>query len=272
MPEPLARIDPGTLGERLTQTRARALALGALQPIATRETPIADGGVTFLVRQVDSLARKAAERGRQTGPRPDPRGQASPFLPPEPELTLGALSETHFAVLNKFNVLDSHLLIVTRALEHQETLLTLADMEALAFCLGELDGLGFYNGGALAGASQSHKHLQLVPLPLGSIGIGAGPSIPMEPLLETGAEEYQAALPFPHAFARLQTHGGTQGPDVPPMHSSSTGSTWTCSGGSGSDQFRGMAGPGNPAPTIFWSPGAGCWRSRGAPRLWTASR
>lgn len=216
MPEPLARIDPGTLGERLAQTRARALALGALQPIATRETHIADGGVTFLIRQVDSLARKAAERGRQTGPRPDPRGQASPFLPPEPELALGALSETHFAVLNKFNVLDSHLLIVTRELEHQETLLTLADMEALAFCLGELDGLGFYNGGALAGASQSHKHLQLVPLPLGPIGIGAGPPIPMEPLLDPSTEEYQAALPFPHAFARFQTPGGTPGPDAPP--------------------------------------------------------
>jgi ATP adenylyltransferase len=218
MPEPLARIHPGTLGERLARTRARALALGALQPIATRETQIADDGMTFLVRQVDSLARKAAERVRQAGPRPDSRGQASPFLPPEPELTLGALSETHFAVLNKFNVLDSHLLIVTRQLQHQETLLTLADMGALAFCLGELDGLGFYNGGALAGASQSHKHLQLVPLPLGSFGIGAGPPIPMEPLLEFGAEEDGTALPFPHAFAWLQTAEGTQSPDARELH------------------------------------------------------
>jgi ATP adenylyltransferase len=199
MSEPLVPIEPGTLVERLEQTRARALELGALQPIATQESLIPDGGVTFQVRQVDSLARKAAERARQPGGRPGADRRASPFLPPEPELALGALSETHFAVLNKFNVLDSHLLMVTRQWEDQETLLTLADMEVLAFCLGELDGLCFYNGGTAAGASQSHKHLQLVPLPLDL----EGPTVPMEPLLHAGGGEETTALPFPHALARL---------------------------------------------------------------------
>jgi len=210
----LAHIAPGTLGELLDRTRAQALAVGALQPMATRELRIADGGVTFLVRQVDSLARKAAEGARQTGPRVTSSTRASPFLPPEPELTLGALSNTHFAVLNKFNVLDSHLLMVTRQLEPQETLLTIADMEALAFCLGELDALGFYNGGALAGASQSHKHLQLVPLPLAA----EGPSIPMEPLLDAATDQNRTALPFPHAIARLQWSAGTGGLDALGLH------------------------------------------------------
>ncbi|MGE5154252.1 MAG: ATP adenylyltransferase family protein [Bdellovibrio bacteriovorus] len=212
MPEELTPILPGTLSERLAQTSTRALALGALQPIATRETRIADGGVTFLVRQVDSLARKAAERARPRPPESGRAEQASPFLPPEPELAVGALSATHFGVLNKFNVLDSHLLIVTRRLEHQETLLTLADLEALALCLRELDGLGFYNGGAVAGASQSHKHLQLVPLPLDQ----DGPAVPMEPLLEA-ADSGSTALPFPHAFARLPSDGDT-GPNPLGLH------------------------------------------------------
>jgi ATP adenylyltransferase len=210
MSEPLAPIEAGSLVERLEQTQARALELGALQPIATHESLIPDSGVTFRVRQVDSLARKAAAKARQGGPRPGPGRRASPFLPPEPDLALGSLSETHFAVLNKFNVLDSHLLMVTRQWEDQETLLTVADMETLAFCLGELDGLCFYNGGAAAGASQSHKHLQLVPLPLAP----GGPTVPVEPLLHTGVGEDTTALPFPHAFARLQGPGDAGQPDA----------------------------------------------------------
>jgi ATP adenylyltransferase len=37
---------------------------------------------------------------------------------------------------------------------------------ALTTCMHEMNGLGFYNSGIVAGASQPHKHLQLVPLPL----------------------------------------------------------------------------------------------------------
>lgn len=211
MSEYLPLIEPGTLAEVLERTRAAALTAGALQPVATHEIQISDGGVTFVVRQVDSLARKAAEGSR--GADAASRGRGSPFLPPETDLALGALSPTHFAVLNKFNVLDSHLLMVTRTVEHQETLLTLNDMEALSLCLGEIDGLAFYNGGAVAGASQSHKHLQLVPLPLAP----SGPAIPMDPLLHTGAGDDGAttALPFPHAFEPLPTAWGA--PELDPL-------------------------------------------------------
>lgn len=70
---------------------------------------------------------------------------------------------------------------MTRHFEHQETLLSREDFQALFCCLAEYDGLGFYNGGTVAGASQPHKHLQLVPLPLGQ----CGPAIPIEPLIRT---------------------------------------------------------------------------------------
>ena len=207
MSDPFARIDPGTLRPRLDATVASALASGALQPIATREAVVMDWGVAFRVRQVDSLARKESERRRAAQPdakRPRP---ANPFLPPEPDLTVGALSDTHLAVLNKFNVLASHLLVVTRRFEHQETLLTPADMEALARCLNEMDGLAFYNGGPLAGASQPHKHLQLVPLPLAD----GGPALPMEPRLlgEDGGDP-----PFQHALVRLDQ--ARTSPDIDP--------------------------------------------------------
>ena len=115
------------------------------------------------------------------------------------------ISDTHAAILNKFNVLEHHLLIITRDFEDQETLLTLRDFQALWTCMSEYNGLGFYNGGVAAGASQPHKHLQLVPLPLAP----EGPQVPIEPLL--AAAEFDGALgtvpafPFLHVFARIES-------------------------------------------------------------------
>ena len=37
---------------------------------------------------------------------------------------------------------------------------------ALAMVMRDVDGLAFYNGGKIAGASQPHKHLQLIPMPM----------------------------------------------------------------------------------------------------------
>ena len=69
-------------------------------------------------------------------------------------------------LLNKYNVVPHHLLIITRHFESQESALTQADFQALWTCLAEYDSLGFYNSGESAGASQPHKHLQTVPLPM----------------------------------------------------------------------------------------------------------
>jgi ATP adenylyltransferase len=164
----------------------RALATRALQPIETQTTLLEEGGVRFVVRAVSSLARKDLER--QAAP-VDPLGDY------EPDLFVADLSPTHYALLNKFNVIAGHVLIVTRRFEPQEDLLTREDFEALAACLAELDGLGFYNGGPEAGASQARKHLQLVALPLGPESEAA---VPVEPQLLGGSP-----LPFRHAFARI---------------------------------------------------------------------
>jgi ATP adenylyltransferase len=129
----------------------------------------------------------------------------NPFLPPEPELTLGEVSPAHLAVLNKYPVRAEHLLLVTRDFVHQETLLDAGDLAALAFGLAEIDALGFYNSSRTAGASQLHRHLQLVPLPLAA---GATP-VPIEPLLEPAPESLRVPrLPFAHAFARVAAGAG----------------------------------------------------------------
>jgi ATP adenylyltransferase len=55
----------------------------------------------------------------------------------------------------------------------------------------------------VAGASQPHRHLQLIPLPLVPAA-GAQPPVPVETLFDAApAFGRVAGLPFAHAFARL---------------------------------------------------------------------
>ena len=187
-------LQRGSLGPAIVGRTRHALACGAMQPIETTEEIVTDAGVDFIVRRLSSLERKEEARNAQAA------GPVNPFLPHEPDLFVADVSESHFALLNKFNVIEHHLLIVTRAFVDQETLLDAGDFEALTACMAEVDGLAFYNGGAVAGASQPHKHVQLVPLPLGR----SGPPLPVEALFESvkaraGAVQVPG-LPFDHAF------------------------------------------------------------------------
>jgi ATP adenylyltransferase len=193
------RFDPGTLFEAVRERSARAERLGVLRSIPTSFELVEDAetGVEFVVRMVEHLGQKreAAAEEQRTG--------ANPFLPYNRELFVADLSETHLCLLNKYNVLEHHLLIVTRSFEEQESLLTLADFEALWLCMAEREGLGFYNAGTDAGASQPHKHLQLVSVP-----IGVGPlRTPIDPLIASarfdGPLGSVEALPFRHCVVRL---------------------------------------------------------------------
>ncbi|RKE37727.1 ATP adenylyltransferase [Paraburkholderia sp. BL23I1N1] len=196
-------LQPGTLWPAILRQTEHALRCGALRPIETVQALIEDHGIRFLVRQVSSIARKEATR-KARGVTAGTCSAINPFLPYDPDLFVSDLSDTHVALLNKFNVIDHHLLIVTRSFKSQDTLLDLTDFAAWIACMAEFDGLGFYNGGAQAGASQNHKHLQIVPLPLGD----SGPPLPIESVLESarmeGAIGEVPGLPFRHAFAPLE--------------------------------------------------------------------
>lgn len=196
-------LKPGTLWERIARTTELALASGALLPIPTDHVFIEDEGVRFFVRVLAGLRRKAEARKEQDAAARAGK-DANPFLPPERDLTVTDITDTHLAVLNKFNVVEHHLLIITRQFEDQDTLLTPADLEALWLCMAEFNSLGFYNGGAAGGASQRHKHLQLVPLPLAP----EDPPVPMEPALSRAVVDQHGwgtvpSFPFRHVFTLL---------------------------------------------------------------------
>ncbi|MCH8871142.1 MAG: phosphorylase [Chloroflexi bacterium] len=203
MPESKQTFRPGTLWSAVVNRTRQAIEKGALRPIATERETVEDEGVAFDVRVVSALARKAHEANPDVRP-PD----FDPFLPYEEELFVANISKTHVGVLNKFPVVDNHLLIVTRAFEEQTSLLTPSDFQAFWACLQEFDGLAFYNSGQVSGASQRHKHLQVVPLPLFS----DVPAIPIQPALEnvivTEGIGRSPMLPFNHAIARLDDLNG----------------------------------------------------------------
>lgn len=198
-------LEPGTLWHKLKQQTHYALNCGALQPIPTQYQLLQQDNVQFLVRILSNLVRKDKAKKQQ-----EKKKDFNPFLPYEKDLFVADISDTHLCLLNKFNVVDYHLLIITRAFEDQEEWLNIADFQALGACLAEIDGLGFYNAGKLAGASQRHKHLQLVPLPL----IPEGESIPIEALLEFTVFENGIGtcpkLPFRHAIAQLEPISSTK--------------------------------------------------------------
>ncbi|NND90812.1 MAG: phosphorylase [Granulosicoccus sp.] len=196
-----------------------ALASGDLQPVNVEQIEMDDAGLRFVVRWVSSLADKDAAKGVAKGAA---RGTASvaipggprdpdfnPFLNPDPELTVGPLGEEHVVILNKFPLCDRHLVLARRHFEEQLLPLTRSDFTALAIIMSEAGGTGLYNGGAAAGASQRHKHLQWIPSGHGNACLkfySAG--LPAD-LLEQGVVRHPA-LAMKHCFVRVHC-----GEDVP---------------------------------------------------------
>ncbi len=183
---------------RIQAAETRARHTGALRPIATASHVLERNGLRYLVRILERVHEKEQARAKQDAS----EAQGDPFLPYEVDLFVGDLGRHHVALLNKFPVLRHHLLIVTRRFEHQACPLTLEDMHALHRCLRRAGGLGFYNSGKTAGASQAHKHLQWVPTPLGS---GARDEVPVGPWLTPEALRAGrvAQFPFRHAVHAL---------------------------------------------------------------------
>ncbi len=212
-------LKPGTLWTSVKERTEHALQCGALLSIPTEFEFVEQDGVSFLVRILSNLNRKKAAKEKQEKQSATSEQEFNPFLPYEQDLFVADISDTHVCILNKFNVVDYHLLIITRGFEEQDSLLTLEDFAAMWACLADFDGLAFYNSGKTAGASQRHKHLQLVPLPL----TPSGPQIPIEPLLTSAQFQESISsgtsatltvgfantipkLPFIHAFAPLNPH------------------------------------------------------------------
>ena len=142
--------------------------------------------------EVQVLTAKRSKPRKQSKHSPEP----NPFLPYDPAMYVTHLSAGHIILLNKFNIVPNHYLIVTPEFEEQKTELQLKEFKAVAEVLPAFNQLIFYNSGREAGASQPHRHLQALPanqLPIDS----ALSDLPVKPgQIKT--------LPFRHLVCRLK--------------------------------------------------------------------
>jgi sulfate adenylyltransferase (ADP) / ATP adenylyltransferase len=111
-------------------------------------------------------------------------------------------------VLNKFAIVPEHFLLVTRAFKQQTHLLGADDLAAAHACIRAYHERGrelfvFFNSGEHSGASQPHRHLQLLPVDsmregLAEAEAGEGWAVLTDRLTDDagGGGDVRAELPF----------------------------------------------------------------------------
>jgi ATP adenylyltransferase len=181
-----------------------ARASGALVPLGTEQLEI-PGIEPFVVRRLTS---RPPRHLRPEGPRPNP------FQPWDAPLQVDLIAAEHVLLLNKYPVQPGHLLVITRHWRPQSGWIEPSDWQAVASVAADTGGLWFFNSSATAGASQPHRHLQLLPRRAGEV------SCPLAPQLE-GQLEGEAIAPWPWAYRlsrRLDPHGGQDLPELYTRH------------------------------------------------------
>ncbi|MDX9699713.1 MAG: phosphorylase [Rhodocyclaceae bacterium] len=206
-----------TFIEQVDERIASALQSGALEPIEAESSEVEEAGLRFVLRWVSTLANKDKDKAgagavaasaavvMPGGPR-DPN--FNPFKNPDPALTVGPVGEQHVAILNKFPVCERHLVLARRVFEEQLLPLAECDFLAMAQVMSEAGGLGFYNGGAQAGASQRHKHVQWIPEAPGNASLALYlPGLPAAAALHDTATH--PALAMRHCFVKVDDEQGS---------------------------------------------------------------
>ena len=140
---------------KATDVAATATRSGALVPLDTALTHlVGENGIRFELRHLLSATPKHL---RAAGPKPNP------FRPWDRGLEVERIGNSHVVILNKFPVQTGHMLLITQDWQPQTGWLSMDDWDALARVDATTTGLWFFNSGPDAGASQPHRHLQLLP-------------------------------------------------------------------------------------------------------------
>ena len=107
----------------------------------------------FLIRKLDTTRFK---KELNIGPK------VNPFNPWDNILEIGKIGQYHQLILNKYPVEIGHILLITNKWKPQNGWLELNDWDAIKKVNNDTSGLWFFNSGPLAGASQPHRHIQLL--------------------------------------------------------------------------------------------------------------
>lgn len=170
--------------------------------------PASDNGICYILWAADPTHNKPKPAEVKDA---KPKAFRNPFSKEnlEQDLFVTQLHGTHNLVLNKFNVVDEHVVLPTIEFAPQEEPLNAADFRAMWTAMEGLDAFAFFNCGFESGASQPHKHMQLMTYPSMKVITG----LDMPPLLhfiDQKLHEYPMTetvqlpeLPFCHFLHRI---------------------------------------------------------------------
>ncbi|KAK6221526.1 bifunctional AP-4-A phosphorylase/ADP sulfurylase [Pestalotiopsis sp. IQ-011] len=213
---------PANLPSLVKTAFTNAKATGDLSYFPTQAALLKLNSVHLQLRFSPALASKPK------GPEPsssnkDDANKKKPFNPfenPLPSMTVvPRLPPSHALVLNKFAVVPEHSILITRGMKPQAHVLEADDLAAALACVrayasaahghdkgaeavsGGGDGVGggsselfvFFNSGPHSGASQPHRHLQLLPVEQMRAGLEDPSSWNV---LAEGSDEQLRSLPF----------------------------------------------------------------------------
>ena len=178
-----------------------ARACGALVPLGTELLQLPEL-FPFVLRRLVSATPRHLRAG---GPKPNP------FLPWEPELEVARLGSSHLLLLNKYPVQPAHLLLITQQWQPQAGWLQAEDWAAVSTVMADTGGLWFFNSCATAGASQPHRHLQLLPRSKGES------SCPLAATYRDLLQGSKDRLPWAYAISAREDHSGA-GADLPMLY------------------------------------------------------
>ncbi|KAL8420440.1 hypothetical protein RB594_003285 [Gaeumannomyces avenae] len=171
---------PANLPELVKNTFNKAKSNGDVNFYPTQATVLHVNSIPFQLRFSPALASKPKPPKPAPSNAPDTKQPLpfNPFADPSPTLVVARLDPpSHVLVLNKFAVVPEHFILATASFEPQAHLLSAADLAAARACVdayhdhdasSSADAGGslfvFFNSGPHSGASQPHRHLQLLPV------------------------------------------------------------------------------------------------------------
>mmetsp|Transcript_4242 Transcript_4242/g.8497 ORF Transcript_4242/g.8497 Transcript_4242/m.8497 type:complete len:332 (+) Transcript_4242:123-1118(+) len=200
-----------SLWRDICSTYDQAQEKGASRFTETRTEIYQDESFDYILKIARNLRDKPKAKTKE-------KEWKNPFLPPDQDLFVCQLSDTHSLVLNKFNITPHHVIIITNEFVEQEEPLTREDIAATWEVVQGMPGPGgmaFFNCGSISGASQPHKHIQCVPMPLAYMDDSVSVEPPFESVICQSLEKSCATdgsvmevekLPFIHGIVAIHPH------------------------------------------------------------------
>ncbi len=136
------------------ESSRKAIDCGALIPLETIKSETISSKSDYELRFLKSPIPKYLI---EYGPK------RNPFIPWDTKLEIQSINNKHTLILNKYPVQLGHMLLITNTWEAQNGWLNIDDFKAIVKVDNDTTGLWFFNSCKQAGASQPHRHFQLLP-------------------------------------------------------------------------------------------------------------